>query len=131
MDWATYLSVPFVDGGRDTNGWDCWGCIAYVSRVEFDRPLPEYLNHGLECDRVSVRQLRDDFARYHDQYTPISDPAPGDIVLLQPRRLPIHVGLIVDRDPLRMIHAERSVGTVVEKVYGPMWCHRIEGFYRA
>jgi len=131
MDWTTYLSVPFVDGGRDTTGWDCWGCITYISRHEFGVDLPVYWGDGIEDGKISVRQLSNDVARHQGEYQPVDDPQPGDIVLLQPRRLPIHVGLVVSCNPLQMIHAERSVGTVVEKVYGPMWKHRVEGFYRA
>jgi hypothetical protein len=44
--------------------------------------------------------------------------------------LPIHVGIVIGERPLRMLHTEKNIGTVVERVRSLMWWHRVEGFYR-
>lgn len=40
MNLEKYLTVPYVDGGRDAcMGLDCWGMVRHVLHVEFGAPL--------------------------------------------------------------------------------------------
>lgn len=131
MDTTPYLDVPFVPGGRALDGADCWGLVRLVSAREFGRELPAYPGAGVRDGGLDLRSLGAEAAERRDaDFDPVEDPEPGDVVLLRPRRRPIHVGIIVAKRPLTMLHAERGVGTVVERVYGTVWRHRVEGFYR-
>lgn len=130
MDTERYLDVPFVDGGRDLSGWDCWGCVRYVSAQEFGRDLPAFDWAGIRDGRVRAQDIARDVERNRSMFDRVERPASGDIVLLTPRGRPSHVGIVVVEKPVLMLHAERSFGTAVERVYGPVWRHRLEGFYR-
>ena len=42
MNIEQYLTVPYIDGGRDIAvGLDCWGLVRHVLHAEFEKPLFE------------------------------------------------------------------------------------------
>ncbi|WP_396586470.1 NlpC/P60 family protein [Bermanella sp. R86510] len=42
MNFEKYLTVPYIDGGRDVSiGVDCWGMVRHVLHEVFDKPLLE------------------------------------------------------------------------------------------
>jgi len=127
-----YSHIPFVDGGRDEHGVDCWGLVCLVSRDEFGVELPDYPGAGLSRGRISAKTLLGDVRQRRDEdFHPVEKPQPGDVVLLQPSGRPILVGIVVSVRPrLKMMHAERGIGVAVEDLNSPLWRHRIEGYYR-
>lgn len=43
MNWtAKYINVPYLDGGRNRNGVDCWGLVRLVYASELNIDLPSY-----------------------------------------------------------------------------------------
>jgi len=130
MDTRPYLEVPYTDGGRDLSGWDCWGCVRYVSEHEFNTPLPEYPNAGLKDGAINRRALLEVIQERVSEFVQTNTPQPGDVALLTPRQRPLHIGIIIDTRPLMMLHAERDIGTAVERLQWSMWKNRIEGYYR-
>ena len=130
MDTRPYLAAPFAAGGRTPAAWDCWGCVRWISEHEFGRPLPEYPGAGVHDSEIDQRDLLRVIRERVAEFQKVDDPAPGDIVLLRTRQRPLHVGIVVDTQPLMMMHAEASIDTAVERLHTSMWRHRIEGYYR-
>jgi cell wall-associated NlpC family hydrolase len=111
MDVSEYLAVPFVDGGRTLDGWDCWGCVWWLLAHRFDVRVPSYTKRpqGTPAPWLQIEP---------------GDERVGDVLLFRP----LHAGLIIKRG--RFIHSAEGKGTVVERYKGLMWKKRIEGFYR-
>lgn len=131
MDTEPYLRIPFVPGGRDESGVDCWGLVRLVSAREYGVELPKYPGSGVSRGRIDAKALARETPEKRDRdFRRVDDPRPGDVVLLKPRQRPVHIGILVRKKPLKMLHAERAFGVAVEPVYGIAWRHRVEGFYR-
>lgn len=124
------LSVPFADHGRDYEAWDCYGLILCAFRDVHGVTLPAfemgYATAGeTRQDREAIAGLIDSGRPF---WRPVAAPAASDVALLNIGGRPVHVGLMLDTR--RMLHAEKKIGTAVERVTAPMWRDRIEGFYR-
>lgn len=124
------VSVPFVDRGRDYDGWDCWGCVRAALRDVWGIDLPSH-DTGYETagetpqDREAIRTL---VMAGRAQWRRVDVPEPGDVPLLICIGRPVHVGLMVDGQ--RFLHTERRIGTVIERLSAPIWARRCEGVYR-
>lgn len=130
LDTRPYLNIPFVDGGRDRSGADCWGLVYLVSH-DLGRPVPAYPGEGLHADgTISNASQSRAIARRAVEFEPVGRPTVGDIALLKPKGRPMHVGIVVDGRGRQIMHAERETGVIVERAHGAMWTHRLDGFYR-
>lgn len=50
--WASaYLTVPYIDGGRDMQGMDCWGLVRHVLHHQFGFPLLQSFGHVSADDK--------------------------------------------------------------------------------
>ena len=127
---ARAIRVPFMDKGRDWDAWDCWGMVYVFHRDVLRVALPSYTEHYQDAgDSPKTRKaLRDLIAASMGAWQRIGTPEPGDVVLLNIGGRPIHVGLAIGGG--RMLHTERKIDTVIERLASPMWAKRIEGFYR-
>lgn len=115
--------IPWRGQGRDQMGLDCSGLIlvAYKNAgfpVEDD--VADY--RGVDSRRV-VETLR----KYAEWLPPETEPIPGDVVVygIRDNR---HLGLVVDGNPLNMVHVpidKRVVEARFDRNRGP-----IRGFYR-
>lgn len=130
IDTSKYLDIPFVYGGRDWSGVDCWGMCKIVAWHEFGLELPDYPHAGMQQGVMDYRRLARETADHRRHWARMDEPKPGDVVLLTPRTLPIHVGMVITGRPYQMIHTQASVGVCIERVYSIRWRDRVEGFYR-
>jgi cell wall-associated NlpC family hydrolase len=127
--WAEeYVGLPFADHGRDREGLDCWGLVRLALREQLGIELPSFdVGYEKSTDSGDVARLVDE-GRPLIGAARVSDPRPGDIVLLMIRGLPCHVGVYVGGGC--MLHARRRTAAVVEDLRSPMWSRRVEGYYR-
>lgn len=121
-DWSSRaIDVPFVDGGRDFDGWDCWGLVANAYLNICGIELPDHsdpysaLNFRFVCGEFNKRKTATLWTQ--------TDPGEMAIAAIFRRGLVIHCGLMLDR--YNVIHVESGVGTVVQR----RQAFRIEGFY--
>ena len=127
---ARAILVPFVNKGRDWHGWDCWGMLRLfhdrVLRIDLPDYSESYTDAGHSAE--SRERLATLFQTGLTSWRAVSEPEPGDGVLLNIGGRPIHVGLAIGEG--RMLHTSRRINTVIERLDAPMWARRIEGFYR-
>ena len=125
-----YIGIPFVAGGRDREGADCWGLFAMVMRNVGHFDVPMY-------DSVAVINLKEDakavgdFIRNHTQgWAKIAeeDARPLDGLLLRWGRHPIHVSVVIGSG--EMLHTEKGIDSCRESYKSPLWSNRIVGVYR-
>lgn len=125
-EWAqAVVGTPYVHGGRDRDGWDCWATVRACYRDVFHVELPAYTYP--ERDWPAIASCVDQ-ERPAWQPVPLGAEQPGDVLLLRLRGLPLHVGLVLGG--CDMLHAVRGLGVCVERYTGGAWRHRILGAYR-
>jgi cell wall-associated NlpC family hydrolase len=127
--WAApYVGLPYAPHGRARTGVDCYGLVALVLAEVFGIEIPHYAYaHAKDWGGIAaaVRTGLDD-------WMPIAteEVRPGDGVVLRLRGLPLHVGLVVDTQPLTMLHVLDGINTCCQRLDTPIWAPRVLGFYR-
>lgn len=129
LGWSNrYVSPPveFVDGGRDTAGWDCWGLIRWVYEHELGVLLPDYCDdYESVTDSAGLLAV---FEAERQAWRQVETPRAFDVAWIAIAGRECHVGLIVDART--MLHVFERVGTRIERIESPLWQRRIRGFYR-
>lgn len=128
--WTSeYVGLPYLTGGRDRNGVDCWGLMCMVWREQLGRPLPPY--EGLDWyDGQRPRDIGSTAIDYASQFVPVAlgEERLGDGVLIRMRGHPFHLGLVLR--PGWMLHTHDGAGAVIECYHEMKWRDRISGIYR-
>lgn len=125
-----YIRIPFVDRGRTREGADCWGLarLVYQDMLDIELPILDHYNNVLERE-VLDGIVRAERTRWVD--VPKGEEKPFDIIILNMKQLPVHIGVVVRLGV--MLHCLRGAGTTVEDyrgVKGRKWENQIEGFCR-
>lgn len=119
MDPTPYIGLPYADGGRGPEAFDCWGLVRHVLAREFGVELPRYEYGGVESRRDLIDSLAED-------YRPAA-PQAGAIALCHlPGRRP-HVGVCVDA--VTVLHTREATGAVLERIDSHLMRNAIRGFY--
>lgn len=131
MSWVNrYLHLPFVDGGRDNNGVDCWGLVQLVYRQELQIELPSYSEISAE-DLIKVaRQITVGKDGEAWQNVAPETIKPFDICVMRffGRKSIGHVGIVVDRKTI--FHVERVANASLTPLNHYTIKERIECFRR-
>lgn len=128
VDWA--FEIPYVSGGRTESGADCWGLVVlfYNKHMNIDLPLYEWVApdkstmHKTTCEQA--KQMALDIGLFEE----VDSPEYGDLVLLNIMGMPIHIGVVIDKN--LMLHTGSSHGVVVEDFTEMKWKRRIKSFHR-
>lgn len=99
-----YLGLPFVRGGRDRAGLDCWGLVRLVLSDLADLDLPSYDGCYSEADAIRA-------AKRGGDWLPITSPQAFDVmVMLTPVAgfgvVPLHVGVMLS--PRMLLHIDEG-----------------------
>ncbi|MCE5229002.1 C40 family peptidase [bacterium] len=127
--WAEhYVGLPWLAGGRDRSGVDCWGLVRMVLDEQFHVELPLWNEcsdpEQSDCAGKAIASHRDGMWRE----IVAGEEQLGDIVLMQVAGDVSHVGLVLGGG--MMLHAHRAAGSVVESYIGPRWSRRVRAFVR-
>ncbi|MBT9158792.1 MAG: hypothetical protein DDT26_00039 [Dehalococcoidia bacterium] len=126
------LGVPYLHLGRDRNGIDCIGLLAYACAVESEK-VPVYpadpVNGELE------RSLADHFGPAVIRGLPsVDELLVGDVLAIQYRGPVRHVAIVGDYwlpgHRFSMIHTDAALGRVVEHALDFKWIRRVCAVYR-
>lgn len=130
MHWgAEYIGKPWLPGGRDLSGLDCWGLVYHIYRERFGIELPAF--PGVEPgDHALVAKFITEGAATGGDWQRMATGRDGCVVALGKTRALHHVGLWLDTDGGLVLHA--SYGGVIAQSLATLrsfrW-HRIE-FYK-
>lgn len=125
--WSNaYVGLPWLDGGRDSAGLDCWGLVRLVYEDRFGVELPS-LSDGYR-DTRDFDAIANLYEVERCDWIERPGPAPGDVVAFRIIGIPLHVGVIVDARSF--LHAWVERGTCLDRLTSPAWRPRILGFYR-
>ena len=114
------FGVPFIAGGRDFDGWDCYGVNISAYRDVWGIQIPDYSGYKIK----DFRQLAALFENRKDGFwRRVEQPAPMVAASIFRRGLPIHTGICVNSR--EVMHVEENIETCIESITA----FRIEGFY--
>lgn len=108
-----YLRVPYVDGGRDMLGFDCWGMTRHRLHHHYGHPLFESFGHINPDDKPTLttayKQIVDEFS--------VCNPKPGAVACGFKLNCLVHMGTceVIDGE-LRVLHTSRKNGASHIKV---------------
>ena len=126
---SKYLEIPFVDGGRDFGGCDCWGLVALVFREEFGIKLPDYFISALDTLSIAGAVYE---AVASPRWTRLKAPESPCVVVMRadpndPTRL-CHVGAYVGDQGI--LHILDKSGVQLTQPTNMAWERRIGGYYK-
>lgn len=129
-EWAArYVGIPWLDGGRDAAGCDCWGLMRLVYRDVFAIDLPSH-REGYES-AADAREVAALLAAkmLPSEWRPVKgSKMPGDGLLFRLLGEPCHVGVYVADG--RFLHVRPRADACIERLDGPAWARRFLGAYR-
>lgn len=134
--WADgYVGLPFVDGGRDRSGVDCWGLVRLVYREQLGVDLPDFAEIRA-IDWRSVARAIVDAQESIDWIAVLrGQERPFDVVLMRghsegnrPVSIVNHVGVVAPGGCV--LHAEEATDVVCPPLSSPSVSYRISGVYR-
>lgn len=127
-----YVGIPFLDGGRNRCGCDCWGLVRLIHGYEWGINLPEYGDTSAGELRAIARHIRT-ATRTAADWIDVSDRPrrAGDVVMMK-RALAAgpawHLGIM--RDARHVLHTEAGVDSHYVPLDDVSLRHRIVGFRR-
>lgn len=119
MNVAEYIGLPYQEGARGPEAFDCWGLVRHVLAREFHVELPAYEYGPTATERQQV------ITGLRPQYQEVP-PQPGAIALCSIAGRP-HVGLCVDGE--HVLHTREGTGSVLERRDSRLMRNAIRGFY--
>lgn len=126
--FAKYIGLPFVDGGCDFRGVDCWRLVCLVFWHERKINLPSYGEiSALELKQVAGLIARDAYAEPWMEVVPSAIRA-FDVAVMHKKREPVHIGIMVNHRQL--LHVEEKIATVLLPLVHPSIAFRSINFFR-
>lgn len=125
---AAWAGTPFVHQGRRKGvGVDCAGLVIGVAH-ELSLSRFDIRSYPAQPDPVQMRALLE----AHLDPVAWADRRPGDVLWFRVELEPQHLGILLEGDPLRMVHAFGRPGVmkVVETRLDGFWLERLAGCYR-
>lgn len=124
----SYIGTPFHHQGRVKGiGIDCVGLVIGIAHAlglsDFDTA-----DYGRQPDPVAMGATLD----AHLDRVNLSDIRPGDILWLRMIWEPMHLAIVTEVDPLRIVHAYQRPGLsrCVEQGIDDAWRRRIVACFR-
>jgi cell wall-associated NlpC family hydrolase len=123
---SKFIGIPFVNGGRDYSGCDCWGLVKLIYKELANIDLPEYHISCHDTAKIStaVNMSRRDWVKL------AAPEVPCLVVMYLDRENPImpsHVGVYVGNG--EFIHTIEKQNSRIEKTSHLFYKNIIEGYY--
>ena len=113
------------------SSYDCYGLLKLFYMREFSIELEDEIY--ITPDKRSLTEMIENRETYSNivekqknNFTKVSTPQYGDVVLIRSWGIPAHVGIFLEKG--HFLHTRKSTGACVEKINN--WNKRILGYYR-
>ena len=113
--WSDLLPKPWRRDARGPGAYDCVGLMLEVQH-RLGLPVPSYASYVGGIDLALL------------DWTPTTDPLPGDAILIRSANPRWHVAVVCGDG--YMLHSREGAGVLKERYNAFPWKARIEGFYR-
>jgi cell wall-associated NlpC family hydrolase len=131
MSLDRYIGVRFIDGGRDFDGFDCWGLVKTYYREERNIDLPEFNISSSDAKSINKNMTSEANLKKWVAVEKINIQM-GDVITMSlSSRHPdfvTHVGVFIGGG--KFLHTIEGQTSTISNMISPMWNQRIRGFYR-
>ena len=109
-----YTGIPWVKGGYDVSGADCWGLTILVLRDVYGVVIPEY--NGSEASGNELTDIIDGETG-SDRWCRVDTPVPGDVCVMISRSTgkACHMGVFVGHGSV--LHSPDEGGKMVSSIH--------------
>lgn len=115
MHWAAkYIGLPYKEGGRGPDTFDCWGLVRWIYEQEFQILLPDY--PGISSASVSGGRHTAARLSLESEWSRVEIPFDGCGVGMSQSRFVHHVGLYVTAGRGKVIHAWKGANTIADGI---------------
>ncbi|PKG73045.1 hypothetical protein CXF86_19700 [Shewanella sp. GutCb] len=117
-----YRSVPYVDGGRDLNGWDCYGLARHVAQAHYQYSELSMFDTILAANK---RQLTKAYRVENSKLTSIDTACDGCLVACLHNGVCVHLGIVVEvseNKQLVVLHTGEKTGGLMTPI--PLFLHQ-------
>ena len=126
MWYNKYIDIPYLDGGRDSTGLDCWGLVRLVYSDHYGIQLPSFAEaYSTVNDTERTGEL---IARHKEQWQQLSEPEEGSVILFRILGVETHVGIYIGAG--KFLHIRPGANSVIESIDSVSWKHRIVGYFK-
>lgn len=124
-----YVGTPFLDGGRDAFGCDCWGLVRRIYADQLSIDLPSY-GEISASELYEIAKAMDAGRALDGPWVEVQKPKEFDVCLMlwEGKRLIGHIGVCVDGKSI--IHTEAGINAAIVPVIHSSIKRRIAGFWR-
>jgi cell wall-associated NlpC family hydrolase len=127
--WAKeYVGIPFVSGGRDKTGADCYGLARLIRVEQFGDELPLLSGEYTDADNFAETEKLMKSRRPLLAGRRVESPEAGDVCVLKFHGFPTHLGIYAGGG--WMLHTLKGAGSVLQRISDPRLAGRVEGWYR-
>ncbi len=120
------IGIPFVDGGRDLSGADCWG-VVMLTFAKYGISIPDF---SISCfDSLKINQKIDEQRKHWKRLE--KPEVPCLIVFRTDSKNPrvcCHCGVFIRSD--YFLHTFKKRNACIEPINHILWKNKIEGFYK-
>jgi len=103
-----YIGIPYVFGGRDWHGLDCYGLVKLIYQEEYGITLRDWATDQMELkDKAKAIESVVCSGEWED----IESPMDGDFVICHRQRAAYHIGLYYGGG---VIHASDGIGVIYQ-----------------
>ena len=134
MDVRKYIGIPYVTGGEDFNGVDCYTLCRLFSRNELGRELPDHSQSYRDGSVAEEAQgaIRDAFDEWKSslasRWSEVDEPEIGDVIIFNFYGAPTHCAVYIGDN--KCLHACEGVSSHLADLYGGPWERRMKGIMR-
>lgn len=112
LEWINdYVGVPYLENGRDRDGWDCWGLVLAVYRERLALELPDWRWAPPYTALEKLRAFEEGVDQADELVAELEAPEEFALGLVRAERRAHHIGIAVGGG---VLHAQRYGGTVWE-----------------
>ncbi len=117
-----YLSIPYVEGGRDFYGADCYGLVLLFIKNELNIKIKDNIFYDSVSDYVKIHEQTDSLDFKHKKIHNLKDLQFGDvIVFLVHGKFNSHVGICLGD---KFFHTQKKTGPIIDNLYSHFWVNR-------
>lgn len=121
FEYTDLIGVPFVDGGRDKNGMDCWGLAKECFRRQ------GIMVQDYDISAMATARIDSELYANKNVWREIQQPVIGCLVLINIscQGFANHVGIYAGEN--KFIHAYANTGVCLSTI--KRWKSHIKGYY--
>lgn len=132
MWYNEYVGRPWKEGGRDSDGYDCWGLVRQVllDQTGYELPRLDGVAYRSGGDRRGLLKAIAEYTKEPFGWEKLTNDQKADIynVVWLRNGGPIHFGVMIDSK--RFLHVEEGCDSVIESIDSPRWQRKIRGFFK-